>query len=140
MKISEITSSIVFFPVGFTSCAISSIEYMKGSVIQFPDVLSNVGISDIATFKSTGKFKCTMEGLFHVSVSILSNTKDTRFGIYMSGHLVSKAYTYNTDIYQSGTGIAVVALNINDELWIQSMDGKLHVDGYASCITIVKIY
>lgn len=140
MKISEITSSIVFFSVGFTSCAISTKEYyMKGSVIQFPDVLSNVGISDIATFKSTGKFKCTIEGLFHISVSILSNTKDKRFGIYMNGHLVSKAYISNTDIYQSGTGIAVVALNINDELWVQSMDGKLHVNSFASCITIVKI-
>lgn len=93
----------------------------------------------MTTFTLTGKFRCTIEGLFQISVSILSRTVNQRFGIYMNGHLVSKGYISNTNEYESGTGIAVVALNVKDEVWVQPVDTKLEVHSSASCITVVKI-
>ncbi|XP_071139176.1 chromosome partition protein Smc-like [Mytilus edulis] len=125
--------------VGFTSCAISNRVYLQGNVIQFEDVLYYVGISNMTSFTLTGKFRCTTEGLFQISVSILSRTNDQRFGIYMNGHLVSKGYISGTDDYESGTGIAVVALDVTDEVWVQPVDTKLQVHSFATCITVVKI-
>ncbi|CAC5424425.1 C1QL [Mytilus coruscus] len=150
--------------VGFTSCARSDVAYQAGSFIKFSDVLFNIGISNISTFKSTGKFTCKAPGFYQISVTIISNNS-VRFGIYMNGHQVSKAYLdsstatesgttvavvvlqmndeayiSNTTNYESGIGVAAVALEVNDEVWVQSEDGTLNVNSYASCITLMKRY
>lgn len=127
------------FSVGFTSCASSGQTYSLGSFIKFPDVLSKIGISNISTFKSSGKFTCEAEGLFQISVTILSNTGNKRFGIYMNKHLVSKAYISSTSNHESGTAVAVVVLKRNDEVSVQSLRSNMYVNNYASCITIVKL-
>ncbi|XP_063436256.1 uncharacterized protein LOC134717690 [Mytilus trossulus] len=125
--------------VGFTSCASSAQGYSLGSIIKFPDVLSKIGISNISTFKSSGKFTCKAEGLYQISVTILSHTGDKRFGIYMNKHLVSKAYISSSSNYESGTAVAVAVLKRNDELSVKPVEGSIFVNDYASCITIVKL-
>lgn len=130
---------ICFVSVGFTSCANQTNTYHVGSFIKFPDVLFDIGISNISTFKSTGKFTCKAPGFYQISVTILSLSANKRFGIYMNGHLVSKGYISSTTNYESGTAVAAVVLQMNDEISIQSVESDLYVDKYASCITIVKI-
>lgn len=93
----------------------------------------------MSTFKSSGKFTCEVEGLYQISVTILSHTGDKRFGIYMNNHLVSKAYISSTSNSESGTAVAVVVLKRNDKVSVQSLEDNLYVNNYASCITIVKL-
>ncbi|VDI22108.1 Hypothetical predicted protein [Mytilus galloprovincialis] len=112
--------------VGFTSCASSGQTCSSGSFIKFPDVLSKIGISNMSTFKSSGKFTCEAEGLYQISVTILSHTGGKRFGIYMNNHLVSKAYISSTSNSESGTAVAVVVLKRNDKVSVQSLEDNLN--------------
>ncbi|CAG2242356.1 unnamed protein product [Mytilus edulis] len=87
----------------------------------------------------SGKFTCKAPGFYQISVTILSHSASQRFGIYMNGHLVSKAYISSTSNHESGTAVAAVVLQKNDEISIRSVDSSIFVDYFASCITIVKI-
>ncbi|VDI63221.1 Hypothetical predicted protein [Mytilus galloprovincialis] len=53
-----------------------------GTVVHFPNIKTIIGITDLSAYKSTGKFVCTVAGLYHVSAVMMSNTNGQYYNIY----------------------------------------------------------
>ncbi|XP_076071317.1 uncharacterized protein LOC143042749 [Mytilus galloprovincialis] len=111
----------------------------SGSVLKFDNVIFSVGINNLSTFKSTGKFVCKHNGLYMISVSIMSNTNGARFYIYLNGNSISSTYIANQEKGWWHTGTVVVSrqLKINDMLWVQT--NGIFVHSTYSQLTIMKV-
>lgn len=127
------------FVVAFTACAQSGLYYDAGSIIKFPLVRTHIETDDLSAFQSSGKFNCTMEGLYHLTVSILSDTVSGRFDIYHNGSRVYHTYISNDGKYEMSTAVLAISLKIHDTVWVQSVTNSLTVDAEGSCFTIIKV-
>ncbi|XP_076101035.1 uncharacterized protein LOC143070758 [Mytilus galloprovincialis] len=124
--------------VAFTSCATDA-GYGSGSIIKFQNVKYQVGFSNGSVFTSTGKFKASLQGLYHVSVSIVSDTLDGTFDIYRNGRTISHNFISRSGVYEMATAVVAHQLHINDIVWVQASSSNLAVDSEGSCLTIIKI-
>ncbi|CAG2249634.1 unnamed protein product [Mytilus edulis] len=66
--------------VAITACRGSSKSF-PDAVVRFSTVRSEIGINNIATFKSSGKFVCEIPGLYYISAHIRTNSGSN--GIYV---------------------------------------------------------
>lgn len=112
-------------------------------ILKFDNVRFSIGISNLAAYKSTGKFVCERKGLYMISSSIMAKRNGASYYIYLNGQEMSETYiSYATsnpsDIYHTGTVVFTLQLLPNDSVWIHNpgyeMSGALH-----STLTIVKV-
>lgn len=100
---------------------------------------THIGTNDLSEFQSDGKFRCIMEGLYHLTVSILSLIVRGKFDIYHNGRSVYHTYISDDGHFEMGTAVVAVYLKMNDTVWVQSAINSLNVDFEGSCFTIIKV-
>ena len=120
--------------------AIMSIS--DGQVIKFTEVMTNYGISNLSSYRSSGKFTCEIEGLYIFTSSIYGSSGSSYFGAYHNGREITRTvatyHTIQTDAYSSGTTVAAVQLQPGDTIWVQSLHA-FNTNPYYNCQTIVRI-
>lgn len=102
-------------------------------------MITHIGTDDQSAFQSSGKFSCTTEGLYHLTVSILSGTVSGRFDIYHNGSHVYHTYISDDGHYEMSTAVLAIYLKSHDIVWVQSETTSLGVDREGSCFTIIKV-
>lgn len=101
---------IAFVPADTSTLAV-------GRVIKFNDVKVSVGIIDISTFKSTGKFVCGKRGVYIVSPSMEMNLDNTEFYIYVNGkEFIKSSKHHNNGYLHSASVLKAIDLNTNDTI------------------------
>ncbi|XP_063448277.1 uncharacterized protein LOC134727815 [Mytilus trossulus] len=122
---------------------ISSASTLSG-IIKFDNVIFSVGINNLPSFKSTGKFVVEKEGLYTISVAIFSDTNGAQYKIYLNDNVISyTSIAYNsspdTEMVHTGTVVVVRQLRPNDSLWVYFPGNYFVYGGFSSILTIVKI-
>ncbi|CAG2212279.1 unnamed protein product [Mytilus edulis] len=79
--------------VALTACAAGS-TVPGETVVHFPNIQTNIGITNLS-YKSTGKFVCTVAGLYHVSAVMMSNTDGQSYYIYKNSDRMIRTYYGN---------------------------------------------
>lgn len=122
-----------------TSCVSSDHILSSGEAVLFDDVKTQVGIDNLSTFISTGKFTCTKPGLYLVSIWVLTpgQNKNGMIYIYRNNKILTKTYINNSAHYDTGTATAVIELQLGDKVLVRYDNGR--VDNLGTCMTIVKL-
>ncbi|VDI63419.1 Hypothetical predicted protein [Mytilus galloprovincialis] len=121
-----------------------SIGSTKYGIIKFDNVKFSIGINNLSTYKSTGKFICEKDGLYLISVSIFSFTNDASYQIYLNGKEISQTkigYSASSSSRMDDTGTVVLAqqLHPNDSVWVNYPSSFYIFGGTWSTLMIVKI-
>ncbi|CAC5396681.1 unnamed protein product [Mytilus coruscus] len=113
--------------------------YLPAGPFKFPDIKTSVGVSDLSTFKSTGKFTCQVPGYYHIVTTIISTDNYARIDIMKNSNTIHWQYgTGYTDFayWKPGTAAVALELKTNDNVWIK-LASTYHIS--ESCLTIFKI-
>ncbi|XP_071181351.1 myosin-11-like [Mytilus edulis] len=116
----------------------------KRGIIRFDDVKFSIGINDLSSYKSTGKFTCETGGIYLISASIMSQTNDAYYHIILNGTTISATnigYSSSSPLTMHHTGSVVLArqLRPNDSVWVSSNGNNYMFGGMLSTFTIVKV-
>ncbi|XP_052087820.1 uncharacterized protein LOC127724847 [Mytilus californianus] len=123
--------------VALTACHTGS-TVLGGKVVQFPNIKANIGISDLSAYKTTGKFICTIAGLYHVSAVMMTHTNNQYYYIYKNNDDMIDTYYGKVDgSYQTRTRVFVTMLDVGDEITVRTA-GSQYIYQH-SCFTIVKL-
>ncbi|XP_076071309.1 uncharacterized protein LOC143042745 isoform X5 [Mytilus galloprovincialis] len=119
----------------------SSHVIITNTIMKFEDVKYSVGITNLSTFKSTGKFTCEHEGLYVISASVMSKTTGAYYYIRLNGNDISLTYIGQFSGSQVFTGAVTVTrkLNPNDQVWLYAAGSWFLYGGMYSKLTIIKI-
>ncbi|XP_063402011.1 uncharacterized protein LOC134686271 [Mytilus trossulus] len=123
--------------VALTACHSSYSSVSASTVVQFSNIKTNIGITDLSSYKSTGKFVCTVAGLYHVSAVMMSNTDAALYYIYKNNDTMITTYYGKVHNYQTRTRVLVTMLDAGDEITVRT-GGSQYIFEY-SCFTIVKL-
>ena len=127
----------LFFSVAVTACVISD---SSSSPLQFGNIITQVGINNIESFKSTGKFTCETPGLYFVSANLWADCNSCGFYLRKNGVIISYGATtyFRSGDGVSGSGInAVVEAQKNDQFYFDPNGSSIRKTW--SCITIMKM-
>lgn len=113
-----------------------------GSIITF-NVHHSYGIttSTLSKFKSTGKFICEVEGLYLIATNIISSKSGSWFKIMKNQEELSRTYIAYFDSgasYHSGTGLAVITLQVKDTIYIK-VGSDIGISSRDNTLSIIKI-
>lgn len=122
--------------VAVTACVSASQTFSSGAV-KFSTVYLNVGIKDIATFKSSGKFICEYPGLYYIASHLRKTSGNYEFKLKKNNDIIAYSATDNGNYYSTNPISAAVELQFNDTLYVQA--SSINIDGLYSCMSIVKI-
>ncbi|XP_063413334.1 uncharacterized protein LOC134695834 isoform X2 [Mytilus trossulus] len=119
----------------------SSQGTIRNTIMKFDDVKYSIGITDLSTYKSTGKFTCEHEGLYLISASVTSYTSDANYYIRLNGNDISLTYIGVHSGSKTFTGAVTVTrkLNPNDQVWVFAYGSWFLYGGMWSKLTIIKI-
>ncbi|XP_076071314.1 uncharacterized protein LOC143042746 [Mytilus galloprovincialis] len=119
----------------------SSQTTISNTIIKFDDVKYSVGITNLSTYKSTGKFSCKHEGLYLISASVMSHTSSAVYYIRLNGNNISQTYIGQHSGDKSFTGAMTVSrkLNPNNQVWLYAVGSWYLYKGVYSTLTIIKI-
>ncbi|CAC5416510.1 unnamed protein product [Mytilus coruscus] len=112
-------------------------------ILKFDNVKFSVGINNLPTYRSTGKFVVEKEGLYLIAVSIFSDANNAYFYIYLNGNRISETrigYTSSPPSLMQHTGTVVVVrqLLLNDSLWV-SFPGTYYIHGDVHCPLYLRL-
>lgn len=113
----------------------------SSNIVKFPNILTSTGISDITSFKSTGKFVCEFPGLYFISSYIRTNDVSRTYYLKKNGDTISYSATtaWPSSTGSTTTGIsAAVDCQQNDELYLL-FSSSITIQGTWSCFTVLKI-
>ncbi|CAG2201524.1 unnamed protein product [Mytilus edulis] len=126
--------------VALTAC--SNGGTFPDTIVKFPNILTKTGISDIVSFKSSGKFVCEFPGLYFISSNIRSTSNLVKYYLKKNESIIS--YSAITD-WSSSVGITTTGISAavycqkNDELYLYLGSFRNNIDGTGSCFTVMKI-
>lgn len=131
---------MIYISVAITAFYQNTKTVSSGSVLTFDDVNFSVGITNLLTFKGTGKFVCEQSGLYMISVSILSQTNGANFYIYRNGNQISTTHIAQPgkNFWHTGTVTIAWQLELRDSVWVQTDGIKIHGGSYSK-FTIIKV-
>lgn len=114
---------------------------ITNTIMKFDDVRYSVGITNLSSYKTTGKFTCGHEGLYLISASVMSHTSNAHFYIYLNGHFISDTYIgqHNGSHIHTGAVTITRELNQNDQVWLYAAETWVFYGGFSSKLTIIKI-
>ncbi|VDH98350.1 Hypothetical predicted protein [Mytilus galloprovincialis] len=114
---------------------------MANTIMKFDDVKFNVGITNLLSYKTTGKFTCEHVGLYLISASVTSYTSDSRFYISLNGKFISLTSIGSHSGYFEHTGAVTInqKLNLNDQVWLHAFGSWYLIHGLVSKLAIIKI-
>lgn len=122
-----------------TACS-NSVTF-SNAIASFPNILTNTGINDINSLKTTGKFVCEFPGLYFISSYIRTRQDDRSFYLKKNGQIISNGATtdWPSSAGRSTTIIsAAVDCQKNDELYLYN-PGRFPIDSSYSCFNVIKI-
>ncbi|CAC5371303.1 unnamed protein product [Mytilus coruscus] len=129
--------------VAMTACVLNSGTKPSGSVVKFDDVLTQVGINNIASFRKSGQFTSEVKGLYLVSAWIYTTTNYGHFYIYKNqmiiGRIVFNYISTSATVETTGTAVVAVELQIGDTVRIQTGKSMTIISSKRSCFTIAKL-
>ncbi|VDI62281.1 Hypothetical predicted protein [Mytilus galloprovincialis] len=116
----------------------------KTGIIKFDNVQFSVGINDLSTYKSTGRFTCETGGIYLISASIVSNINGAYYYIYLNGNQISQtsigfSSSPPSTMYHTGTIVLARQLRPNDSVWVYAGGNNYVQGGVLSTLTIVKV-
>ncbi|XP_076071305.1 uncharacterized protein LOC143042745 isoform X2 [Mytilus galloprovincialis] len=90
----------------------------SNTIMKFDDVKYSVGITNLSTYKSTGKFTCEHEGLYLISASVKSSTNNAVYFIRRNGNDISLTHIGLHKEQHAHTGAVTVTrmLKRNDQV------------------------
>ncbi|VDI69475.1 Hypothetical predicted protein [Mytilus galloprovincialis] len=114
---------------------------ISNTIMKFDDVKYSVGITNLSSFKTTGKFTCEHEGLYLISASVTSYTSGAQYYIRLNGNDISYTYIGQHSGGYAFTGAVTVTrkLNPNDQVWLYAAGSWYLYSGIPSKLTIIKI-
>ncbi|XP_076071312.1 uncharacterized protein LOC143042745 isoform X8 [Mytilus galloprovincialis] len=112
----------------------------SNTILKFDDVRYSEGITNLSSYKTTGKFTCEREGLYLISASVMSYTSGANYYIKLNGNDISLTYI-GSNGGQEFTGAVSVTrkLNKNDQVWLYASGSWYLYRGVYSKLTIIKI-
>lgn len=125
--------------VAITAC----VTYDGGfydAVVKFTDVRFHVGINNLNTFKSRGKFVCEIPGLYYISAHIRTTATNQKSYFYVkkNGGILTYSMYGPSDIATTNSISAVEELRLGDVLHMHAAAGG-HIRGAYSCLSIMKV-
>lgn len=135
---------VSFVSVAMTACVSSSGgSKPSGSIVKFDEVKTSVGVNNISSFRTSGKFNCEIDGLYLISAFIDTNSNYGYYHVYKNGITIGTTvfnYISSSDsIENTGTAVVTVELDIGDTVRIQTGRSMNVVSGLRSCFTIAKL-
>lgn len=121
--------------VAITACGGLS-KTFPDAVVRFPTIKSEIGINNIATFISSGKFVCEIPGVYYISAHIRTNSASHIIYIEKNSDFIAYSEADAVSSYSSNPISAVVDLQEKDTLYVYS---NAHIYSSFSCISIVKV-
>lgn len=135
----------MFISVAMTACVSSFTAGTKpsGSIVKFDDIRDIVGVKNISSFRTSGRFTSEVEGLYLVSAWINTSSNYGHLNIYKDQKVIgSIVYNYistSASIQTTGTAVVAVELNIGDTVRIQTGISMYIAHSKESCFTIAKL-
>lgn len=129
---------ICIFTVAVTSCVSSGTYHNTGTLIKFDDVRTSIGIKNLSAFINSAKFSCEVDGLYHISVNIATQTSGSTYSLYKNNTELITAYDDGGGHAQTSSSVVVVEMNVGDTISVISKL-KMYTYAYWSCITIALI-
>ncbi|CAG2190465.1 unnamed protein product [Mytilus edulis] len=92
----------------------------SNTIMKFDDVKYSVSITNLSSYKTTGKFTCEHEGLYLISSSVMSHTSLANYYIILNGNDISQTYIGRHSGSKEFTGAVSLTrkLNQNDQVWL----------------------
>lgn len=118
-----------------TACVLSD-KTFADYVVRFSTVKFQIGINNIDTFKSSGKFVCEIPGLYFISVHIRTRTTSTAFYVRKNSVTIATSMSDSGNDHSTNPISAVVELQLKDTLYISSQH---FIYSSYSCLSIVKV-
>ncbi|CAG2237429.1 unnamed protein product [Mytilus edulis] len=112
---------------------------ISNTIMKFDDVKFSVGVTNLATYKSTGKFTCEQEGLYIISASVMTKTSGAHYYIRLNGIYISDTYISGQSFVHTGTATVTRKLKPNDQVWLYAYGSWYLYSGLYSKFTIIKI-
>ncbi|CAC5392637.1 unnamed protein product [Mytilus coruscus] len=121
--------------VAVTAC-VSSSQTFPGNVIRFSTVKFQVGIDNLDTFKSRGKFVCEIPGLYYISAHIYTNSQGSPFYVKKNSMTIASSASDSGDTHSTNPISAVVELQLKDTLYIYAPH---YIYEAHTCLSIMKV-
>ena len=129
---------IYIFSVALTACSNSG-TVNRGDVVKFPNVKPNYGLQNLTQLKQTEIFTCEQKGLYMFFSNTVSNTVGGYFKWYLNNsNSLSAIYVSDHDVYQFGSGVVTLELDVGETMSLKSMRNKIILDP-AICDRLIKI-
>ncbi|CAG2192683.1 unnamed protein product [Mytilus edulis] len=135
----------LFFSVVVTGCNDGGGTVSTGS-LKFPDIKTSIGVSDLSSFKSTGKFTCQVPGYYYIAVTLSSADASTGIKIMRNSTAIHwqymTGYTKEQSYWTPGAAAVSLELKSNDIVWIKLVSQKLfisHVLPYSKSTNITLL-
>ena len=107
---------------GFTVGVTSSSSTWTGDILVFPHVITNNGNG---YDPSTGKFTASKKGTYVFSVNVNAYGSNTVYlDIVYNGVSKVRTMSHGSAYHQTGTNMAVLALEKGDSVWVRGSGGK----------------
>ena len=136
---------VSIFSVAMTTCS-NTAQFHGGSIIPFPNVMTSYGMNSLEDFRKTGKFLCESPGLYLITAQIMSYSKGAEYkisknDIELTRVQITPYHDSDTHNYHTGTGIAVVELDVSDYVSVEILTRvkDVYIFGQESCLTIAKL-
>ena len=131
---------LFFFLVALTA------YYTRGGVtnhsevlgVKFNQVTLNVGIKNIDSFKSSGKFICEIPGLYLISTSIMAATTDTDFYVFRNNEMIAQG-AMGYEAWFTSSAVVILHLSVNDSIWVRYEAGRQMYGGRTCYLSIIKV-
>lgn len=121
------------------TCVSNQKTYNTHELIKFDDVRTSIGIKNLSTFKTSGKFSCEADGLYHISVHVVSSNTGSYYSIYKSNNRLITIYDDHNRSGESSAGVVVVEMNVGDTISVTTDTSMYIYSSHWSCITIAMI-
>lgn len=111
------------------------------TIMKFDNVKYSVGVTNLAAYKTTGKFLCEKEGLYIISASVMSYTDEATYYIYLNGNNISVTgiADHTGSYFFTGAVTIIQKLRPSDQVWLYAhRSWYLYADLYSKVI-IIKI-
>lgn len=138
-KSTHFLSFFLSLTVAITACQRNNANGHSNYIVKFDIVKVSLGIRDLSSFRTSGKFKCEHDGVYLVSVSLTAYNTLIDYLLKVNGNEYTRVYEDNNKVsYQRGATTMILNLHANDMVWIE-LNQAMYVDGLASCISIILI-
>ncbi|VDI64758.1 Hypothetical predicted protein, partial [Mytilus galloprovincialis] len=109
--------NVFIFSVVVTGCYVGGGTVSAGP-LKFPDIKTSIRVSNLSSFKSTGKFTCQVPGYYYIAVTLMSADANTKIEIMKNSAAIHwqfmTGYTKEQTHWEPGATVVALELKSND--------------------------